>query len=103
MKGKARVIVALATAAAATALFAGTTAPARAHGAQQGCKHQSTLGPGSPGWNQLDPWIQSAILNRIKSTIGPGSPGWNQLDPWIQSAILNSRAYRCAGQYRNDS
>ena len=108
-----------AAAVAAVALFVGTARPARAyHGtaaqhqlkvgaystqasrsandAQQSCKRQSNLSPGSPGWNQLDPWIQNAILNRLRAILGPQSPGWDQLDPWIQSAILNRLASRCA-------
>ena len=114
-----RVLALLGITAAAVAQFVGTARPARAyhgtaaqhqlkvgaystqasrsaHDAQQSCKRQSNLGPGAPGWNQLDPWIQNAILNRLSATLGPQSPGWDQLDPWIQSAILNRLASRCA-------
>jgi WD40 repeat protein len=34
----------------------------------------------------------AACNDRTLSALGPGSPGWDQLDPWLQSAILNGRA-----------
>jgi Tol biopolymer transport system component len=34
----------------------------------------------------------AACANRNLSAFGPGSPGWDLLDPWLQSAILNGWA-----------
>jgi len=69
----------------------------------------SRIGPGSPGWNQLDTWMQNVILNgpgfwwgqrkrnrhlaSSPSRIGPGSPGWEQLEPWMQNVVLNGPGY----------
>ena len=39
----------------------------------------------------------AACTDRSLSTFGQGSPGWNQLEPWMQNAILNGPAYDSAG------
>src|SRR5215467_6862487 len=88
------VIAAAALAVAVTRAAASRTNPSPANGELAGSP--STIRPGSPGWNQLDPGMQNVILNRrVPSvdapTIGPGSPGWNQLDPGMQNVILNWR------------
>jgi hypothetical protein len=112
VRSKAAAVCIAVLAAAALAVAESRPAVARTNASPnngQLAGSPSTVGRGSPGWDQLDPYMQNVILNGpgyawgkrsdrrhtggSPSTIGRHSPGWDQLDPYMQNVILNGPGY----------